>query len=88
MALSFGFSNLHLKMRSFEWVCKAAYLRRVKDYACKGDHNKRLKEEDLQTLRVDFKREFGYEIFGKAPHTGNVARAAFSKPDIFAEITG
>ena len=87
-ALSFGFSNLHVKMRTMEWVFKAAYLRRVKAYQCRGDHNKALKQEDLDTLIVDFKREFGYDIFGKKPHTGNVARLAFSKPDKLAEITG
>ena len=77
-----------VKMRAFEWVCKAGYLRRVKSYACTGDLNKKLKEEDLNTLRTDFKTHFGYTIFGKTPHTGNIARAAFSKPDIFAQITG
>ena len=87
-ALSFGFSNLHVKMRTFEWVCKAAYLRRVKAYQCRGDENKLLKQQDLDNLIADFKTEFGYDIFGKKPHTGNVARLAFSKPDVFARITG
>ena len=87
-ALSFGFSNLHVKMRAFEWVCKAACYRRVKAYECRGDDNKKLKEEDKAQLRTDFRTEFGRVIYGRKPNDGNIAKLAFSKPDVLARITG
>ena len=62
--------------------------RRVKAYECRGDDNKKLREEDKQRLIVDFKREFGRDIYTKGPNNGSIAKLAFSKPDILAQITG
>ena len=50
--------------------------------------NKKLKEEDKQRLILDFKREFGRDIYTKGPNNGTVAKLAFSKPDVLARITG
>ena len=62
--------------------------RRVKAYECRGDDNKKLREEDKQRLIVDFKREFGRDIYTKGPNNGSIAKLAFSKPDVLARITG
>ena len=47
--------------------------------------SKRYKDE----LRADFKREFGRNIYlpNGQSNNGNAARAAFSKPEVFARIT-
>ena len=88
-ALSFGFSNLHVKIRAFEWVCKGAMHRGCKSYACRGADNQAEKLRFKDQLRVDFKREFGRNIFlpNGQSNNGNAARAAFSKPEVFARIT-
>ena len=88
-ALSFGFSNLHVKIRALEWVCKGAMHRGCKTYACRGEDNQAERQRFKDQLRVDFKTEFGRDIYlpNGQSNNGNAARAAFSKPEVFARIT-
>jgi hypothetical protein len=75
-ALSFGFSNLHVKIRAFEWVCKGAMHRGCKSYACRGEVNQAERQSFKDDLRVDFKREFGRNIYlpNGQSNNGNAAR--------------
>ena len=86
-ALNFGFSNLHVKLRGFEWICKTSMYRDFKQYKCmaKNEHYKNARKEEL---KADFYRVFKRKIYAGKPNNGNVARAAFARPDLFSEVTG
>ena len=90
--LSYGFSNLHCKMRTFEWVCKASNYRDVKSYQARGSENKTKVLMRKNELQKDFKEKLGLDVFkvrksGGTSNTGNTARVAFANPEIFSEIT-
>ena len=63
--------------------------RGCKSYACRGEENQAERLRFKDELRVDFKREFGRNIYlpNGQSNNGNAARAAFSKPEVFARIT-
>ena len=91
-ALFFGFSNLHVKMRAFDWVCKTGLHRDFKRYKCMGD-NLALKIQRKDDLMKDFKDNFGYKVYYakngfSSSINGNVARMAFADPVTFSQITG
>jgi hypothetical protein len=87
-ALGYGFSNLHVKLRCFDWICKTSINRDFKCHQCVAANS------GLQTARKDelvelFKLTFNYTIYGGfgAATNGHVAQAAFARPHAFAEIT-
>ena len=87
-ALRFGFSNLHVKLRSFDYICKTSINRDFKCHQCVAAN------AGLQAVRKDelvtrFKTHFGYTLydgFGAAKN-GHIARAAFARPLLFSEVT-
>jgi hypothetical protein len=91
-ALFFGFSNLHVKLRSFDWVCKTAMNRDFKRYKCMA-HNLDKKLRRKVELQADFLEHFGYKIYVSKTGScssfvnGNVARLAFANPALFSQIT-
>ena len=88
-ALNFGFSNLHVKLRSFDYICKTSINQDFKSHQCISD-NAPLQIQRKDQLILDIKRVFKYETYGGfgAAKNGAVARAAFKKPELFSEITG
>lgn len=91
-ALNYGLSVLHLWIRSFEWLLHISYRLSVKKWQMRGTILKNLmkkRKEELQarffeklSLRVDFPNSGG----GGNTNNGPVARAAFSKPEVLAEV--
>ena len=91
-ALSLGFSNLHVKLRAFDWVCKTAMHRDFKEWKCMAV-NGHLKLRRKDHLIENFKEFFGYRIYinqkgASSFINGKVARLAFADPALFSQITG
>ena len=88
-ALNFGFSNLHVKLRSFDYICKTSINQDFKSHQCRAE-NAPLALKRKDQLIIDIKRVFKYDTYGGfgAAKNGAVARAAFKQPELFSEITG
>ena len=86
-ALCFGFSNLHTKIRIFEWICKGGMYRDFCEWQARGP-NKIKFQQRKEELIQEFKEKLGLIVYHpKKLNNGNVARKAFENPDIFSEIT-
>ena len=88
-ALNFGFSNLHIKLRCFDWVCKTSTYQDFKSHQCVAA-NAGLQLVRKEQLKADIKTHFRKDSYGGfgAAKNGAVARAAFKNPELFAQITG
>jgi hypothetical protein len=91
-ALFYGFSNLHVKMRAFDYICKTGMHRDFKKYKCMAiNAEKKIRRKDQ--LIEDFKEHFHHKIYinqkgASSFINGKVARLAFANPAIFSQITG
>jgi len=90
--LNYGLSVLHLWIRCFEWLLHLSYRLTEEKWQMRGaamkkvviERKKILQERffEKMSLRVDFPSSSG----SGNTNSGPVARAAFSKPEILAEI--
>ena len=89
-ALDYGFSNLHVKIRAFEWCCKTAIYRDIRNYQARGPDKEKTAARKSELIK-EFEAELGLKVFrpckkGGNSNNGNTARVAFNHPEIMARI--